>query len=78
MSNAKTQPDTLKHITPQPSTPIKHVGSDIWRRREGRRTEEEEEKRGFEDWEEEKEEYKGEWERGKIDCKVRGEWNRRG
>ena len=27
---SQTQPDTLKHITPQPSTPIKHAGSDIW------------------------------------------------
>ena len=25
----ETQPDTLKHITPQPSTPIKHAGSDL-------------------------------------------------
>jgi hypothetical protein len=28
MSNIK--PDTLKHITPQPSTPIERAGSDCW------------------------------------------------
>ena len=31
--SSKHKPDTLKHITPQPSTPIKHAGSDYsWMR----------------------------------------------
>ena len=31
LSPAQTQPDTNTHHTPQPSTPIKHAGSDSCR-----------------------------------------------